>query len=303
MSNYQKEVKGVIPALITPFTQGDAIDMDGLVYQLEYLSGSGVNGFFIGGTTGEGAYLSTAEKQQLINTAQQVSNGRQAICAVCIQPSTAAVLSEMRILLKTNPDYIAAVPPFYYSMTPKAIVEHYITIADASPVPVILYDIPQRTHNPIPPEILQELSQHSNIIGIKDSTGDFVRFSRMLGNHLVDESFIWMQGNDYLSAVSFMIGADAVVSGLSNVFPTPYVRLFDAYMHHDVTTMLAEQRKIQELAHIIYAAGGNDITAVKAALEHLGRCSRRLRVTALSASDKVVLEVGKIVDELVQFYK
>jgi len=289
-------MKGVICALVTPFTHKGEIDKDGFVRQLEFMCGSGVNGFFVGGTTGEGAYLSPMEKQQLVAITKQVSERRQAVCAVCIQPSTRAALSEIEILLKAEPDYIAATPPFYYSMTPKAIVDHYIAIAKASLVPLILYDIPQHTHNPIPLEVIQELSWHDKIVGIKDSTGDFVRFSRMLALS-ADKSFIWMQGNDYLDAVSLIIGANAIVSGLSNVLPTPYVRLFNAHVRHDIAAVLTEQQQIQKLARIIFAAGGNDISAIKAALEYLGRCSRWLRTAALSASDKAIREVGKILQE------
>ena len=96
-----------------------------------------------------------------------------------------------------------------------------------------------------------------------------------------------------------MIGASAVVSGLSNVFPAPYVSLFNAYEQHNVPAMLVEQRRIQELARIIYTVEGNDIAAVKAGLEYLGRGSRRLRVAVLSASDRVVSDVGRILSALI----
>ena len=294
MVRQQKEITGVISALVTPFMQNGEIDKDGLAQQIEFMCTSGVSGFFIGGTTGEGAYLSTAEKHQIITVTDQASAGQYDIYAVCIQPSTRAVLSEMEVLLNGVPSYIAAVPPFYYSMTIEAIIDHYITIADASPVPLILYDIPQYTHNPISLEIIQKLSHHDNIIGIKDSTGNFIRFSSMMRDQLIDKHFIWIQGNDYLDAVSLIIGADAIVSGLSNVFPSLYVTMFNAYVHHDLDAMLKAQQRIQQLAGIISVAQGNDISAVKASLEYLHRCSRWLRTTALSASDEVIQEVGRI---------
>ena len=154
------------------------IDFDLLEKQAAYLSEAGVHGFFIGGTTAEGAYLSTAEKGEVFKVVRRVTEGKQFLCAAYIRPSTAAVLEEMRALEATHPDYVVAVTPYYLSMRQEDILEHYRRIAAAAPAPLILYNIPGNTHNPIALETVLELAEEKKVVGIKDSTGNFIGFSR-----------------------------------------------------------------------------------------------------------------------------
>jgi dihydrodipicolinate synthase/N-acetylneuraminate lyase len=297
MKNTKYDLKGVIPAVISPMNEAGDLDMQALETQLEYLCGSGVHGFFIGGTTAEGGYLTSAEKIKALELTRQISDGRQYLCAACIQPSTRSVLVELDEVMKHGPDFIVAVAPYYYGSDTQGIVDHYTKIADTSSVPVILYDIPQHTHNPISIEAIQELSGHSNIVGLKDSTGNFSRFCRMLSASPIGDLAL-IQGDDYLDAFSLIYGADAIVTGLSNIIAEPYVRMYNAAISGDRDTVLKEQRLIHDLAEIIFISGGSPIVAIKAALEHLGRCERWMRVRGLSPSDDTVSGVGRIIDRV-----
>ena len=109
-------LKGVIPAIISPMDEQGKIDFDLLGKQAAYLSEAGVHGFFIGGTTAEGAYLSTEEKGEIFKVVRQVIKADQFLCAAYIRPSTTAVLEQMRALEATEPDYIVTVTPYYLAM-------------------------------------------------------------------------------------------------------------------------------------------------------------------------------------------
>ena len=142
-----KQLEGVIPAIITPMDQQGKIDYGLLEKQAAYLSEAGVNGFFIGGTTAEGAYLSTQEKREVFKVVRRVTAGKQFLCAAYIQPSTALVLEQMHALEATEPEYVVVVTPYYLAMRQEDILEHYRRIAAAAPAPLILYNIPGNTHN------------------------------------------------------------------------------------------------------------------------------------------------------------
>jgi 4-hydroxy-tetrahydrodipicolinate synthase len=285
-------LRGVIPAIITPLTEQGKIDFELLEKQASYLSGAGVHGFFVGGTTAEGAYLSTEEKGEIFRIVRRVSGGRQFLCAAYIQPSTDAVLEQMRDLKATEPDYIVVVTPYYLAMRQEDILQHFRRVAAAAPAPLILYNIPGNTHNPIALDTVLQLAQEKNIVGIKDSTGNFIDFSRgVLGGH--PEGFVWIQGEDYLDGPSLMVGCHGIVTGLGNARIEPYVRIYQAAREEDWQTVRACQARINALYGIIRLCG-NSIAAAKVAAELAGRGSRWMRQRSQSLTDEQIEEVAAI---------
>jgi 4-hydroxy-tetrahydrodipicolinate synthase len=286
------KLKGVIPAIITPMNEQGKVEFDLLEKQAAYLSEAGVHGFFIGGTTAEGAYLSTKEKGEAFKLVRRVSGGKQFLCAAYIQPSTSAVLEEMKALEATEPDFIVAVTPYYLAMGQADIVEHYRRVAEAATAPLILYNIPGNTHNPIALETVLELAEDKNIVGIKDSTGNFIGFSRgVLGES--PEGFVWIQGEDYLDGPSLMIGCHGIVTGLGNSRIEPYIKMYKTAQEGDWDTVRECQARINELYGIIRLCG-NSIAAAKAASELAGRGSRWMRQKSQSLTDAQMKEAAAI---------
>ena len=285
-------LKGVIPAIITPMDEQGAIDFALLEKQTEYLAAAGVHGFFVGGTTAEGAYLSTREKGEVFRAVRSVTGGRQFLCAAYIRSCTASVLEEMRALEETEPDFIVAVSPYYLAMRQQDIKEHFRAIAREASAPLIIYNIPGNTHNPIALETVLELAEEDNVVGIKDSTGNFVEFSRGVLQP-GPEGFAWIQGEDYLDGPSLMVGCDGIVTGLSNARVEPYVQIYRAAIDQDWPTVRQCQARINELYGIIRLCG-NSIAASKAASELAGRGSRWLRQKSLSLSDEQIDQVTDI---------
>jgi 4-hydroxy-tetrahydrodipicolinate synthase len=290
-----ERLQGVIPAIISPMDERGKIDFALLEKQAAYLSGAGVNGFFIGGTTAEGAYLSTEEKREIFKAVRRVTQGRQLLCAAYIQSCTDAVLEQMQALEATEPDYVVAVTPYYLAMRQEDIVEHFRRLAASAPAPLILYNIPGNTHNPIALETVLRLAREKNIAGVKDSTGNFVDFSRgVLGKS--PEGFVWIQGEDYLDGPSLMVGCDGIVTGLGNARIEPYVRIYQAAREEDWQTVRACQARINVLYGIIRLCG-NSIAAAKAAAELAGRGSRWMRQRSQSLTDEQMEEVALILRE------
>jgi 4-hydroxy-tetrahydrodipicolinate synthase len=285
IGEYRWKLRGVIPAPLTPFTQKGTLDLDLLEKQIDYLVAVGANGLFVNGTTGEGAFLSTAEKLEVLRTAKRVVAGRAFLAAACIQPSTPQVLAEMLAMAELEPDFIVAVAPYYYAMPQETIREHFMTVARRAPMPLILYNIPQCTHNPLALDSIVELAREPNIAGIKDSSGDFVSFSRGLIAG-TPEGFSWIMGEDYLDGPAMLSGAHGIVTGLSNVRAEFHVGLVRAAEAGDRDGVRRNHGLIHQLYGIHRVTGGKGIAALKAGAGFFGRSTRWMRMPGLTLGEE-----------------
>jgi len=274
-----------------------SINLSLLEKQTDYLVQAGVHGLFICGGNGEGAYLATQEKKEVYKCVRSVAGKKVFLCLAMIQPSTAATLEEMKFLEDCDADYIVSTTPFYYKADQNVIRAHFKEVAARAHAPVIIYNIPSSTNNPVELETIYALSGLDDIAGVKDSSGDFCSFSRGLLGPRYDK-FSWIQGEDYLCAPSLLCGANGMVSGLSNARAEPYVEMYRAYEAGDASGILKCQSKINMMYKIIngvYSANG--VGAIKAATELSGRGSRWMREKALTLSDEQIRAVAKIMEE------
>jgi len=293
----KKKLEGIIPALILPLEENGKINFNFLEKQVNYLSSAGVDGVFINGTTGEGAWLTMEEKEQVFKFVKEISKGKVFLCAACLQLTTELVMSEIKIYEKYEPDYLVAVTPYYYSVSQDVIIEHFKKIARFSSVPLIIYNIPQCTHNKIELNTILKLAKEKNIAGVKDSSGDFISFTRGVYTS-VSESFSWIQGEDYLDGPSFNCGADGVVTGLGNVFIEPYIQMYKEAKKGNYQEVNEMQKKITELYEIIQITGGKVISAIKVGTALLGRSSKWMKIISMSLNNNEVRKIEKILIDL-----
>ena len=289
----KKKLEGIIPALILPLEENGKINFNFLEKQVNYLSSAGVDGVFINGTTGEGAWLTMEEKEQVFKFVKEISKGKVFLCAACLQPTTELVMSEIKIYEKYEPDYLVAVTPYYYSVSQDIIIEHFEKIANFSSVPLILYNIPQCTHNKIELSTILKLAKEENIAGLKDSSGDFISFTRGIYSQ-VPENFSWIQGEDYLDGSALNCGANGMVTGLGNVFIEPYIRMYQAAKKGNYRKVNEMQRKINKLYEIIQVTGGKTIPAIKVGTALLGRSSKWMKTVSMSLNNNEVRKIEKI---------
>ena len=293
----KKKLEGVIPALILPVNEKGKTNFKLLEKQTTYLISAGVNGLFINGTTGEGAWLTTDEKIEAFKVAKEMSEGKVFLCAACIQPSTEMVINEIRDFEKLEPDYIVAVTPYYYGVSQNVIIEHFKKIAQYSSIPLIIYNIPQCTHNKIELSTILKLSQEENIAGVKDSSGDFISFTRGACTS-VPESFSWIQGEDYLDGPAFNCGANGIVTGLGNVWIEPYIKMYQAARARNNSRVNKMQKEIDNLYELIQVTGGKVIPAIKAAVTLLGRSTKWMKILSLTLGDEDIEKVKRVIVKL-----
>lgn len=291
------KLHGVIPAIITPMNKDGSLDDASLAGQAEYLSESGVDGFFIGGTTAEGSHLTTEELRRTYIIVKEASRGRQFLCLASLRPSTSMVLAEVEILKDLEPDYLVIIAPYYLSVSQEDIKHHFREILEIAPVPVIVYNIPGTTHNLIELDTVLELAADPRVCGTKDSSGNFIPFSRGILNHGSD-SFSWIQGDDYLHGPSLMIGAQGIVTGLGNIRIDYHVAMVKAAREADWETVKEMQRRIEKLFAVVHVCGGRIIAAIKAGVSVQGRCEPRMRMKSMGPTPEDLRNVKSVLEGL-----
>ncbi len=290
------DLGGIIPAVVTPMKEDGQIDFAAYERQISFLADAGVHGFFINGTTGEGPYLSKEERRECFRLAGKARRRNQFLCLATIAASTRDVVEEIGELDALEPDYFVVVPPYYYGFDGRNIERHFLTVATATERPIIIYNIPQRTQNNVFSGNLHSLLGTGRFAGIKDSSGDFIRFASML--HTTNGSFKWIQGEDLLDAPSLLAGAQGIVSGLCNILPRPYLEMYAAIQAGNLAAVTDRQLQINALAGIIGAADGKVIPAIKCAMSVHDRCREWSRVESFPLSATCREKIRAIVTQL-----
>src|SRR6266851_7391705 len=260
---------GIIPPLVTPMQANEDIDLPRLRNLINHQLSKGVHGIFVLGTTGEFYSLDPSEKQQVIATAVQVTEKRGPVIAGTGAETTREAIRLSKLAEKEGADAVSVITPYYISPTQAEIADHYRRIADSTGIPVILYNNPAVCGGvKIDIETVAKLSEHPNIIGVKDSSGDlqnlieYVRVSN-------PAKFAVFQGRDTLIAPALQFGAAGAVPGTCNIVPDYCVGIYEAFRRGDMAAAKNLQMKLSplRLGMVIGTAPG----AIKAAMNLLGQ--------------------------------
>lgn len=255
-------VQGVVVPLVTPW-RDQGIDKGASKALVEFLTGAGVNGLFVSGTTGEGPLLSDDERKNLLATVRSVTGFETVVLFGVGAPSTAECLELCDLAADEGADCVVAMPPYFYGVTQEEIVVHLATIAQHSKVPVVLYDIPQRTGNRMSLDTVSRLMEYESIVCIKDSSADMAHFQRVLATVRPDVTVL--MGDDALIFPAVAAGGHGAVSGLANVIPEGIVALYDASVKGDIQGARVLQQKVIEAQKAIMSEV-SIIASLKAAL-------------------------------------
>ncbi|EJF11545.1 MULTISPECIES: 4-hydroxy-tetrahydrodipicolinate synthase [Pontibacter] len=276
----QDKLKGTGVALVTPFTSNMAVDFDGLRQLLDFTIEGGVEYLVVNGTTGESVTTTTEEKAEILAFVKKHVNGRVPLVYGLGGNNTQHVLDTIR---KTDLEGIAAVlsvSPYYNKPSQQGIIQHYTQIADACPVPVILYNVPGRTGSNIAPDTTVRLAAHQNIIGIKEASGNLEQCMHIAKHK--PEDFLLISGDDMLTLPMIAFGAVGVISVLANAFPEKFsnmIRLGLSNKFKEASDLLFDFVDINPMMY----EEGNPV-GVKALLERFGVCGGAVRLPLVEAS-------------------
>ena len=207
---------GSIPALVTPFSNG-RVAKDTFAELVEWQIAEGSNALVPCGTTGEVATLSHEEHREVVGAAVQVSGGRVPVIAGCGSYSTAVVIELIRSAADVGADAALVVVPYYNKPSQAGLAAHFTSIANSSPLPIVVYNVPSRTVADISVETLAEVSKHPRIVGVKDATGNLGRVSDQ--RLKCGESFCQLSGNDDMALGFNAMGGVGCISVTANVAP------------------------------------------------------------------------------------
>lgn len=222
-----KDLGPVVP-IVTPCLPNGELDLDGFKNVCEEMLNAGCAGIFIAGSTGRGPWFHPKELQKLCRTAADQIKGRATLWAGCSSSGLPGMLENARSMADAGAQVAVATVPGYFRYDESEIEKIYLDFSAGSPLPVIVYDIPEFTNVKLANEMLLRLVARQNIIGFKDSSADFERFKGLANSLRSFPDFYLMQGKENLLADSLHIGASGFIVSLIHLEPAPFVNLYRA---------------------------------------------------------------------------
>lgn len=263
-----KTLEGVFAPIATLFTQDDELDLAGYQKNIEWYCNSPLDGVVIMGSNGEYASLDTDEKLKLIEAGVSAVNGRKTVLAGTGVESTRNTIKLTKAAAEFGADFALVVTPYYYRprYDRAAFLKHYLAVAEASPIPVVIYIMTAYTGVDLPSSVVAELSQHPNIAGVKDSAGNAPKVAEMVANS--SEDFSVLAGSANFLYPAYCLGAKGGILALANIAPRECVEirdLFNAGKHEE-----ARKAQFNLLAPNAAVTTQFGIAGLKAAMEMVG---------------------------------
>lgn len=288
-----KRFEGLIPPMVTPLDERRRLDKTGVKNMVRHLVDGGVDGIFLLGTTGEGPHLSYAIRRELVKlVCQEVRNlasRNHTIKQSKIKQSNNPTIPVLVGITETDLEDalafakdckafgasgVVAAPPYYFKLTQAECAQWFTELADRSPLPVVVYDMPAHTDTIIEPATIAKLAAHKNIVAMKDSSSIIALFNKFrIALEPFKDKFSLFMGPDEAMGEAVLLGADGGVCTGANLWPRTFKRMYEAAKAGDV----AEVRRLQEItttsSYLLYGLGAGQIgflKGVKAALSEMG---------------------------------
>jgi 4-hydroxy-tetrahydrodipicolinate synthase len=265
-----EELNGVIPALISPLRRDGSVDEAGVARLVEHVIDGGVRGLLALGSTGETASLDEAARRTILTCVVEAAAGRVPVICGVAQSHLSAACGEVAAAARLGAAAALVAPPFYYPMDQATLLAFYRTLAANSPVPILLYNIPQFTKVVADPASVAMLAREGTILGIKDSSRDFEYFEGVCIATRELPRFRIFTGSDTMLLPSLAMGGAGTICGAANVAPRWVVRIDEEFRRGDLVAARAEQDSLYKLVMALRA--GAFPAAIKAACHLQGIC-------------------------------
>lgn len=282
------KLAGTGVALVTPFTELGAIDFDGLERLLHHVSGH-VNYLVVLGTTGEAATLNKHERRDVLRFIRQHNRHNLPLVLGLGGNNTAELLHDIKETDFEGISAVLSVSPYYSKPSQAGIIKHYETLADAVPVPVILYNVPGRTGSNMEAATTLTLARHPNIMGIKEASGNLEQAMAIAAG--MPEDFLLISGDDMLTVPMISIGASGVISVLANAVPQPFCQMVNQALAGQFAPASTLLYQLLELNRHMYVEGNP--VGVKALLEMNGVCGPWVRLPLMPSSQNLKNQIKK----------
>ena len=263
-------IRGIITPIITPMNEDESINIPELRAQVNRQIEGGVHGIFCFGTNGEGYILNGKEKQLVLETVIEEAGGRAPIYAGTGCISTRETVAQCKMAQAAGADVLSIITPSFAAASQEELYEHYKTVAEAVDLPIVLYNIPARTGNALTPSTVGRLARIENIVGAKDSSGNFSNILGYLGAGRAKEEgeFSVLSGNDQLIIWTLLAGGAGGIAGCANVYPHVMASIYNLFLEGRIEEAKAANESIASFRACFQY--GNPNTIVKTAVAMLG---------------------------------
>jgi 4-hydroxy-tetrahydrodipicolinate synthase len=286
-------IRGFGTALVTPFSTNGEIDKVALERILHFV-GEYADFLVLLGTTGESATLAENEKAYIFNTAAKLFKGHIPLVFGLGGNHTAALISLSQQAPYTQADAYLSVVPYYTKPSQAGLIKHFETLAEHSPRPLILYNVPGRTGVNMTAATTLILAQHPNIIGIKESSGNMEQIMQIAAAKPKD--FRLLIGDDPLTVPGIAVGGEGVISVLGNLVPEQFAAMVHSALSGHFEKASAYWHRLQDLNPLLYAEGNP--VGIKAAMSIKGLCRPEVRLPLVQASDALKKEIGRYMADI-----
>jgi 4-hydroxy-tetrahydrodipicolinate synthase len=295
------DLRGIFPPIVTPVTAGDRVDHMGLRHVVRHVLKGGVQGVFTLGGTGNFCSFTAEERYAVAETVVDEVDGRMPVLVGCMDSSTRLTIEHIRCACDAGADAAVIELPYYYFCTEEDLLKHFEIIAEASPLPLVVYHNPEETKLWLSVSLTRRLAKMPGIVGIKDSSYDFVYFQAILSTIDTDQ-FSIMQGQDALAGPSFLLGATGAILSMATVVPGLVVSLFEAGKAGQLEEVRRLQALLIESEAILREDGklttGSFFRGMECAMKVLSICENVVTPPYATPSQERCAQVSRVLNEL-----
>ena len=288
------EIKGIIPPIVTPMHEDESINTEELRRQVDRQIENGVHALFCFGTNGEGFILNGAEKKLVLETVIDQTAGRVPVYAGTGCISTKETIEQSKMAEAAGADVLSIITPSFAKASQAELYAHYEAVAKAVDLPIVLYNIPPRTGNALEPETVARLSEIDNIVGAKDSSGNFDNLKAYI-DLTKDRDFAVLAGNDGLILRCLQAGGAGGIAGRANIYPRTMASIYDCFIAGDLEGAQRYQDSVQSLGDVLKL--GNPNTIIKIATNLIGYPVGPCRAPFNQLSEEGLAALKKILEE------
>ncbi len=289
-------IKGIIVPIITPMYDDETVNTGELKNQTERMIDAGVSGIFAFGTNGEGYILSEKEKRDALRTVISVAKGRVPVYAGTGCVSTKETIEQSMMAQEEGADILSIITPSFAKASQEELYNHYKAVAEAVSLPIVLYNIPARTGNALSPATVGRLAKIENIVGVKDSSGDFSNIlSYIAAGTDADPDFKILSGNDRLIIWTLIAGGVGGIAGCANVYPKTISSIYSLFREGKIDESIAVNESIRSFRDLFKY--GNPNTIVKKAVELLGYSVGNCRAPFNGLSEEAIIAIRQVLEE------
>ena len=291
------EIKGIIPPIITPMNDDESINVAELRAQVNRQIEGGVHAIFCFGTNGEGYILNGKEKELVLRTVIEETNGRVPVYAGTGCISTKETIEQSKMAQSLGADVLSIITPSFAAASQNELYEHYKAVAEAVDMPIVLYNIPARTGNALAPATVAKLAQIDNIVGAKDSSGNFTNILAYIdaGKSKKNGTFSTLSGNDQLIVWNLLAGGTGGIAGCANVYPHVMASIYNLFMEGKIEEAKAANASIASFRACFKY--GNPNTIVKTAVAMLGYNVGKCRAPFNQVPEEGIKALEKVLKE------